>query len=57
MSDVYLVDELQGSSIWGWNEDDFLPDIYSGDVKITPLKEQDAYVNFKRDGTISPGHL
>ena len=53
VSDVYLVDELQGS-IWGWNEDDFIPDIYPGDVKITPLKQQEAYVNFDRDDTISP---
>ena len=53
MSDVYLVDELQGS-IWGWNEDDYLPDIYPGDVKITPLKEQDAYVDFERNDAISP---
>ena len=51
--DVFLVDKTQGS-IWGWNKDDFVPDIYPGDVKIPPLKEQRAYKNFEEDKTISP---
>ncbi len=39
MSDVYKVLGTQGS-VWGWNEDDYKPDIYPGDVKIPPMKEQ-----------------
>ena len=48
-----MVDEIQGS-IWGWNEDDFIPDIYPGDVKIPPLKEQRAFNHFGDDKIISP---
>ena len=51
--DVFLVDEIQGS-IWGWNEDDLIPDIYPGDVKIPPLKEQRAFSHFEENKTISP---
>jgi len=53
ISDVYFVDELQGS-IWGWNENDFKPDIYPGDVKIPSLKEQNTYMRFEKNNQISP---
>ncbi len=42
MPNVYKVDGIQ-SSIWGWNEDDFKPDIYPNDIKIPSLKEQSTY--------------
>jgi len=51
--DVYLIDEIQGS-IWGWNEDDFKPDIYPGDVKIPPLKEQESYLRYPNNDGIAP---
>lgn len=54
--DVYLVDELQGS-IWGWNEDDFKPDIYPGDVKIPSLKEQLNELRFENGDSIAPSML
>ncbi len=45
MNDVYKVISLQGT-IWGWNEDDFIPDIYPGDIKEIPqLKTQQPYIS------------
>lgn len=45
MNDVYKVISLQGT-IWGWNEDDFIPDIYPGDIKEIPqLKTQGPYTS------------
>lgn len=52
VSDVYLVEKIQGS-IWEWNLEDYVPDIYPGDVKIPPLKEQRAFQYFEMDKEIS----
>lgn len=53
ISDVYLVEKIQGS-VWEWNKDDYVPDIYPGDVKIPPLKEQRAFQYFEMDKEIVP---